>query len=103
MKRKLNASNLPEETPEELRIESAPGNYRPPNNLQGSRVAAPSRPTPNTTVQFSSLGLDARLLQAVAEEKWSAPTQVQSKTIPLSLEGRDLLGTPTIIPLLGRY
>lgn len=42
---------------------------------------------------FNSLGLEARLLQAVAQQNFSAPTLVQSEAIPLILEGKDVLGT----------
>lgn len=41
---------------------------------------------------FSSLGLDSRLLQAIVEEKYSRPTSIQAKAIPLALEGKDILG-----------
>ena len=41
---------------------------------------------------FNSLGLDHRLLQAVAQQNFSAPTLVQSKVVPLALEGKDILG-----------
>ncbi len=41
---------------------------------------------------FSSLGLDARLLKALAQEGYTAPTPIQSQAIPRVLEGRDLLG-----------
>ncbi|KAL8645617.1 MAG: hypothetical protein Q9226_007218 [Calogaya cf. arnoldii] len=40
---------------------------------------------------FDSFGLDTRLLQAVVKEGFSAPTLVQSKAIPLILEGKDVL------------
>lgn len=46
---------------------------------------APSKAT------FSSLALDPRLLQALSKEKFSAPTPVQAKTIPLALNGKDVL------------
>ena len=42
---------------------------------------------------FNSLGLEARLLQAVAQQNFSVPTLVQCKAIPLILEGKDILGT----------
>ena len=42
---------------------------------------------------FTALGLDSRLLQAVAQQNFSAPTLVQSRAIPLALEGKDILGT----------
>lgn len=41
---------------------------------------------------FNALGLDPRLLQAIAEQNFSAPTPVQSRAIPLALEGKDILG-----------
>jgi ATP-dependent RNA helicase DDX56/DBP9 len=40
---------------------------------------------------FAGLGLDSRLLQAVAKQNFKTPTLVQSKAIPLVLEGRDVL------------
>ncbi|XP_013931390.1 PREDICTED: probable ATP-dependent RNA helicase DDX56 isoform X1 [Thamnophis sirtalis] len=40
---------------------------------------------------FGQMGLDARLLQAVAELGWAAPTPIQAKAVPLALEGKDLL------------
>lgn len=42
---------------------------------------------------FNALGLDPRLLQAVAQQNFSAPTLVQSRAIPLALEGKDILGS----------
>lgn len=41
---------------------------------------------------FRALGLDSRLLQAVAQQNFSTPTLVQFKAIPLALEGKDILG-----------
>lgn len=45
----------------------------------------------SSITSFENLGLEARLLQAIAKEKYSAPTPVQVKAIPLALEGRDIL------------
>ncbi|KAL2046581.1 hypothetical protein ABVK25_011706 [Lepraria finkii] len=45
----------------------------------------------HSTTTFSALGLDSRLLQAVAKENFSSPTLVQSRAIPLALEGKDIL------------
>ena len=42
---------------------------------------------------FDSFGLDPRLLQAIAKEKFANPTPVQAKAIPLALRGKDVLGT----------
>ncbi|KAM6901403.1 putative ATP-dependent RNA helicase DDX56 [Lycodopsis pacificus] len=40
---------------------------------------------------FHEMGLDDRLLKAVADLGWSQPTLIQEKAIPLALEGKDLL------------
>lgn len=68
MKRKLNDDDVPEAVT---------------NN--DSLANAPAKST------FVSLGLDARLLQAVNREKFAAPTPVQTKAIPLLLGGKDVL------------
>lgn len=44
------------------------------------------------TGSFSTFGLDSRLLQAIAREGYSTPTPVQTKAIPLILDGKDILG-----------
>jgi len=44
------------------------------------------------TNTFEALGLDTRILQALAEEGYSTPTPIQAQAIPSVLEGRDLLG-----------
>lgn len=48
--------------------------------------------TKQTQSSFDSTGLDTQLLQAIVKEGFSAPTSVQSKVIPLALEGKDILG-----------
>jgi ATP-dependent RNA helicase RhlE len=45
-----------------------------------------------TLLSFDNLGLDARLMQAVASMGYADPTPIQSGSIPLVLEGRDLVG-----------
>lgn len=66
MKRKLNEEDVPSEVA--------------PNALDG-------------TGSFAAFGLDPRLLQSISKEKFSKPTLVQEKAIPLALEGKDILGT----------
>ena len=44
------------------------------------------------TNTFEALGLDTRILQALAEEGYTTPTPIQAQSIPIVLEGRDLLG-----------
>lgn len=41
---------------------------------------------------FEGLDLDARLRQALIKEKFTKPTLVQEKAIPLALQGKDVLG-----------
>ena len=56
-------------------------------------TAVDTQDTSNEHPTFNALGLDSRLLQAVALQGFSTPTLVQSKAIPLVLEGKDILGT----------
>lgn len=48
-------------------------------------------PSAKMTTTFADLGLDSRLLQATASQGWQTPTLVQSKAIPLAIDGRDIL------------
>ncbi|KAK5170655.1 ATP-dependent DNA/RNA helicase [Saxophila tyrrhenica] len=68
MKRKLNADDVPEAVADGTTDD-----------------AAPATPT------FARFDLDARLLQAVSREKFSTPTLVQAKAIPVILNGKDVL------------
>lgn len=49
--------------------------------------AKPTSPEPT----FADLGLDPRLVQAIAKEKFEKPTLVQRTAIPLALDGQDVL------------
>ncbi|XP_022536589.2 probable ATP-dependent RNA helicase DDX56 [Astyanax mexicanus] len=40
---------------------------------------------------FHEMGLDDRLLKAIADLGWAQPTLIQEKAVPLALEGKDLL------------
>lgn len=44
-----------------------------------------------TEPSFDQLGLDPRLVQAVAKQNFEKPTLVQRKAIPLALDGQDVL------------
>lgn len=46
---------------------------------------------------FEDLNLDPRLRQALIKENFTKPTLVQSKAIPLALEGKDVLGMYMVI------
>ncbi|KAF4542652.1 putative atp dependent rna helicase protein [Lasiodiplodia theobromae] len=69
-KRKLNEHDVPEDA----EVVAA-----------STQSAQPSQPS------FDNLGLDARLLQGIVRQKFSTPTPVQAKAIPLALEGKDIL------------
>jgi ATP-dependent RNA helicase RhlE len=43
-------------------------------------------------MSFDSLGLSAELLRAISEQGYTRPTPIQSKAIPVILQGRDVLG-----------
>ncbi|PWY71702.1 ATP dependent RNA helicase [Aspergillus heteromorphus CBS 117.55] len=70
MKRKLDANDVP--SPE---AEAAEGKEAPDVN----------------EADFESLNLDPRLRQALIKEKFTKPTPVQAKAIPLALAGKDIL------------
>jgi ATP-dependent RNA helicase DDX56/DBP9 len=65
MKRKLDANDVP----------------APAEEVAGSKEVS----------TFADLGLDPRLLQGIAKQNFKTPTLVQSKAIPLALDGRDVL------------
>lgn len=48
--------------------------------------------TEDQGLDFEAFGLDPRLRQALIQEKFSKPTLVQEKAIPLALDGKDILG-----------
>jgi len=43
------------------------------------------------SLDFHQMGLDDRLLKAIAQMRWQEPTAIQEKAIPLVMEGRDVL------------
>jgi hypothetical protein len=71
MKRKLNSEDVPE-------VVAPEGGETP--------AATPAKAT------FDTLNLDARILQAITREKFTEPTPVQAATLPLALNGKDILG-----------
>ncbi|KAI2626461.1 DEAD-domain-containing protein [Hypoxylon sp. NC1633] len=63
-------------------------------NENDEPVSAANAVTPSAGVastSFADLGLDSRLLQATAHQNWQTPTLVQSKAIPLAIDGYDVL------------
>lgn len=81
MKRKLNENDVPTSgaasEAEKQQAETA--------TTTASTTAADEEAT------FADLGLDARLVQAVAEQGFLKPTLVQCRAIPLALDGKDVL------------
>jgi superfamily II DNA/RNA helicase len=41
---------------------------------------------------FNDFGLAEPILRAIAEEKYETPTPIQAQTVPLALQGRDVIG-----------
>ncbi|KAK3303451.1 P-loop containing nucleoside triphosphate hydrolase protein [Chaetomium strumarium] len=75
MKRKLDSNDEPTGVP--------PENETKPS--QPEKQPAEAEPS------FAELGLDPRLVQAVAKQSFEKPTLVQRKAIPLALQGQDVL------------
>ncbi|KAG5974903.1 ATP-dependent DNA/RNA helicase [Claviceps digitariae] len=73
MKRKLDQNGIP--SPQET----------------DSQKRSKTEPCPDEDLTFAELGLDARLVQAVAEQGFLKPTLVQRQAIPLALNGKDVL------------
>ena len=48
--------------------------------------------TPNADIKFESLNIIEPILRAVQEEGYTTPTPIQSESIPIVLNGTDLLG-----------
>lgn len=74
MKRKLNENDVPEEVTDSSKA-----------------------PSWESSAAFDKLGLDSRLLQGILSQKFSKPTPIQARAIPLAFEGKDILGTHTLI------
>jgi ATP-dependent RNA helicase DDX56/DBP9 len=84
MKRKLNEHDVPEpESPQSPKRRAS----------DASQTAPVSPPVPSKAVaaSFAELQLEPRLLRGIRDQRWSSPTAVQSKAIPLALQGRDIL------------
>src|SRR3954451_18667272 len=60
---------------------------------RGKRAATPRRPAYyRQMTDFTALGLDPRLVEALAGLGYEEPTPIQEQTIPPLIAGRDLLG-----------
>jgi ATP-dependent RNA helicase DDX56/DBP9 len=81
MKRKLDQNNEPSSPLKSGNEEAKP---EPKQQKQESEKA-------KSELSFAELGLDPRLVQAVAKQSFEKPTLVQRKAIPLALQGQDVL------------
>ena len=81
-KRKLNEHDVPEETSPQ------PAKRRASDASETDEI---SKPITAPTASFAEFELEPRLLRGIRDQKWSSPTAVQSKAIPLALQGRDIL------------
>ncbi len=52
----------------------------------------PTAPKATAPKMFADLGLDARLVAALAAKGYTEPTPIQRESIPVLLEGKDLIG-----------
>lgn len=97
-KRKLNENDAPVVAPApaekiemEEDIEMNEVDTPLPTDTQIANTALAAAEKEEKDESFAGLGLDARLLQAIAKQNYSAPTLVQRKAIPLAIAGKDVL------------
>lgn len=84
-KRKLNEHDVPEETSPQ------PAKRRTSDASESGETTTISKPITPPAASFAEFELEPRLLRGIRDQKWSSPTAVQSKAIPLALQGRDIL------------
>lgn len=84
-KRKLNEHDVPEETSPQS------AKRRASDASEIDEPTTPSKPITAPVASFAEFELEPRLLRGIRDQKWSSPTAVQSKAIPLALQGRDIL------------
>jgi ATP-dependent RNA helicase DDX56/DBP9 len=98
-KRKLNEHNVPEEeSPQPLKRRASdasqadePTTPSKSSSKSSNKSSKSSKAAQPTVASFAEFDLEPRLLRGIRDQKWSAPTAVQSQAIPLALQGRDIL------------
>jgi superfamily II DNA/RNA helicase len=55
------------------------------------------------TNEFTQLGLQLQLVQAVTDLGYTTPTPIQSKIIPLMLAGHDVIGQAQTLAKAGKW
>ncbi|KAK3349989.1 P-loop containing nucleoside triphosphate hydrolase protein [Lasiosphaeria hispida] len=88
MKRKLGQSGAPASPPTDEPV-ATPQADEGPKVEQAEQKQEKKQPKHDPS--FAELGLDPRLVQAVAKQSFEKPTLVQRKAIPLALQGQDVL------------
>lgn len=90
------SSSSPQATAEDSDVEDSASDSNPqptaddPNVEDASSETEPSAPTVPKT--FKELGLIDSLCEACDKMGYKAPTPIQSESIPLALQGRDIIG-----------
>jgi ATP-dependent RNA helicase DDX56/DBP9 len=88
LKRKLNERDVPEpESPQSPKRRASDASETEPTTA----AKKPTTPAKETVASFTDLELEPRLLRGIRDQRWSTPTAVQSKAIPLAMQGRDIL------------
>jgi len=64
----------------------------PARKAVSNRAASPKASAGASQCTFEDLGLDTKILKALKSEGYVYPTPIQERTIPLLLQGRDVLG-----------
>ncbi|KAL7815576.1 P-loop containing nucleoside triphosphate hydrolase protein [Trichoderma gracile] len=98
MKRKLNQNDVPTSAEPEADQQMADAEAATTTEQTATTTTTTTTTTAPTKgaasdeeTTFADLGLDARLVQAVAQQKFLKPTLVQRRAIPLALDGKDVL------------
>jgi ATP-dependent RNA helicase DDX56/DBP9 len=98
MKRKLNQNDVPTSAKPDADQQMADAEAATTTTEPTATTTTTTTTTAPTTgaasdedKTFADLGLDARLVQAVAQQKFLKPTLVQRRAIPLALDGKDVL------------
>lgn len=90
------SSSNPQATAEDSDVEDSASDSNPqptaddPNDEDASSETEPSAPSVPKT--FKELGLIGSLCEACDKMGYKAPTPIQSESIPLAIQGRDIIG-----------
>uniref|UniRef100_UPI0039F1019D DEAD/DEAH box helicase n=1 Tax=Sinomonas sp. G460-2 TaxID=3393464 RepID=UPI0039F1019D len=90
----LDALNAAAETDSDATSQSAPQENSPQENAAQENSSQEDAPQENEErgVLFTDLGIDGRVLAALRDVGYEKPSPIQAATIPLLLEGRDVVG-----------